>query len=102
MPLLTELGTKEIIALIFIPVGTLLLFYDLRRLSAVLISGAKKDARFIVKGIRVLTTFSGICMIAAGSVYANDTLFVLGLVIGIEELYETTLVLTALKYSEEG
>ena len=102
MHLLTELGAKEIIALVFIPVGTFLLFYDLRGLSDAFISGAKKNARFIVKGIRVLTTLTGILMIAAGSVYSNNTLFVLGLVIGIEELYETTLVLTALNYSKEG
>ena len=101
MPLLTELGTKEIIALIFIPIGTVLLFYDLRKIGRDIFHGAKKDARFIVKGIRVLTTLSGILMIASGYVYSNDTLFLLGLVIGIEELYETSLVLTVLNYSKE-
>lgn len=100
MTFISELGPKEIIALIFIPVGAVLLYNDVKRISTVLISGANRDVSLFVKGIRVLTTFSGIAMIAAGSVYANDTLFLLGLVIGIEELYETTLVLTALKYSK--
>lgn len=100
MELLVQLGTKEIIALIFIPVGVVLLFYDIKKISTVLIFGAKRDVSLFVKGVRVLTTTSGIVMIAAGSYYGNDTLFLLGLVIGIEELYETTLVLTALKYSK--
>lgn len=100
MELIAQIGTKEIAALIFIPVGTVLLFYDLRKLFTVFISGQKKDISMFVKGIRVLTTALGIALITTGNLYANDTLFLLGLVIGIEELYETTLVLGVLKYSE--
>lgn len=100
MPQIESIGIKEILALIFIPVGVLLLFYDIRKIASILISRAERDISLFVKGIRVLTTASGIALIAAGIHYSNDTLFLLGLVIGIEELYETTLVLTALKYSK--
>lgn len=95
-----ELGLKEIFAVLFITVGTVILVYDLRGIIGVLRSGNVKNISYIVKGIRILTTLTGIALLAAGVVYESDTVFLLGLVIGIEELYETTLVLTALKYSK--
>jgi len=40
----------------------------------------------------------GITLLLAGGVYGSDAIFLFGLVIGIEELYETTLVLTVPRY----
>ncbi len=97
---IVEIDLKEIFAVLFLTFGTAILVYDIKGIIAVLRSGGKKNIGFIVKGIRILTTLAGIIVITAGGIYGSDTLLLLGLVIGIEELYETTLVLTALKYSK--
>ena len=95
-----EPGLKEILAAIFITIGTSVLVYDLGGILRAKRSGAMKSINLIVKCIRILTTLLGISLITAGGLYGSDTLFVLGIVIGLEELYETTLVLTAIKYSK--
>ncbi|MEQ9619057.1 MAG: hypothetical protein RIG61_07755 [Deltaproteobacteria bacterium] len=96
MPGYTEPSLKELSALFFIAFGTAVVFYDLSTIVRGL--KAKKTAGGLtVKGIRVLTTLVGIILLVAAGIYGNDTLLLFGLVLGIEELYETSLVLYLLK-----
>jgi len=97
---LLELSTKEWIALLIVAFGVFLISYDLRAILRDLKANKPENSGLIVKGIRVFTTLLAITLLSFAALYNNDTLLLFGLVFGIEELYETTLVITALKYSK--
>jgi len=99
MSALLELGSKELTALLFVALGVFLIFYDLRAILRELNANKPENSALIVKGIRVFTTSLAIALLSFAILYNNDTLLLFGLIFGIEELYETTLVITALKYS---
>ena len=96
-----ELNLKEIIALLFIAFGSALVLYDLRTIVRGLREKKHKTSgELAVKSIRVLTTLVGITLLISAGIYRNDTLLLFGLILGLEELYETSLVLYVLKHGE--
>ncbi len=97
----TEPNVKELIALFFIAFGTALVFYDLSAIvRGVKAKKSKTTAELVAKSIRVFTTLVGITLLICAGIYRNDTLWLFGLVLGLEELYETSLVLYVLKHAK--
>ena len=101
MPVYTDFNLKELAAFLFIAFGTVLIFYDMSAIvRGVKERKSKTAGELVVKSIRVFTTIAGITLLTCAGIYRNDTLLLFGLVLGLEELYETSLVLYVLKHGQ--